>query len=371
MKKIPALFLFLLLMASCAVTKKIESDSVEVKFLDEFVVPADEELSNTRIGGLSGIDYHEGKYYLVSDQSSNPRIYIADINIAESRIVNVKFNQLISVKKKDKFKDHVFDLEAVRYNKRDDGFIVTSEGLIDEGKDPGIFVISMLGETYNSFKIPDYFKAEKEQKPRNNGVFEGVTESTDKKSYWVAMELPLEKDGPKPKIFPTRSHVRITKFDKITGLPLKQFAYKLDGVAKLPINYFAVNGVTEILEFAPDKFLMLERSYSAGYGSNGNTVKIFEVDASKATNTLEFDQLKGEKYQKAEKKLLFNFNSVKDQLTNEIIDNIEGMCFGPKLENGEQSLLLVSDNNFNSFAKQINQFILMQINFKDQQNVTN
>jgi len=132
-----------------------------------------------------------------------------------------------------------------------------------------------------------------------------------------------------------------------------------------------VNGVTEILAYAKDKFLIIERSYSAGYGSHGNTVKIFEVDASRATNTLELAQLKGEAYDIAEKKLLFNFKSVKDQLTKEIIDNIEGMCLGPKLENGKQSLILVSDNNFNSFADQINQFILMEINFKNLESVTN
>ena len=66
----------------------------------------------------------------------------------------------------------------------------------------------------------------------------------------------------------------------------------------------------------------------------------------------------------AGKELVFNFNSVKDQLTNGIIDNIEGMCFGPELKNGKRSLMLVSDNNFNSFADQINQFILMEIDIK-------
>ena len=371
MTKNITLILLTLVLASCAVTRKIENDNIEIRFLDEYVLPSNIELENTIVGGLSGIDYHNGKYYLVSDQSSNPRIYIANINIAENKIQNLDIVKLITVKKTNDFKDKVLDLEAIRYNRQNDNFIVTSEGRIDDGKDPGIYSISALGETYNSFSIPDHFKAKDEQKPRNNGVFEGITESIDEKAYWVAMESPLEKDGPKPKLFPSKSHVRITKFDKLTGLPMKQFAYKLDGIAKLPINYFAVNGVTEILTYAQDKFLILERSYSAGYGSHGNTVKIFEVDASNATNTLKLDQLKGQDYEIAEKKLLFNFKSVKNQLTKEIIDNIEGMCLGPELENGKQSLILVSDNNFNSFADQINQFILMEINFKNLESVTN
>ncbi len=370
MKKISILCLLSIVLSSCAVTRKIENDNVELRFLDEYVLPAEFEIDQTIVGGLSGIDYKNEKLFLVSDDAGNPRIYLADLIIEEKKIREIAVDQLITIKKTEEFRDKVFDLEAIRYDKDRTKFIVTSEGAIDDGKDPGIYEISILGHAKKAYTIPAYFNSNSAQKPRNNGVFEGITESIDNKGYWVAMELPLEEDGPKPKVYPSRSHVRITKYDKETGKPVKQFAYKLDGVSKLPINYFAVNGVTEILEYAQDKFLILERSYSAGYGSHGNTVKIFDVDASKATNILDKNKLKGEKYNKAEKKLIFNFKAVKDQLTREIVDNIEGMCFGPTLENGERSLLLVSDNNFNSFAEQINQFILMQITIKDRDSVT-
>ena len=277
----------------------------------------------------------------------------------------ITIEELIQIKKTDEFADAVMDLEALRFDEMRKEFVVASEGKIDEGRDPGIYRLTRSGQIKSSFEIPDYFKAKDEQKPRNNGVFEGITESFDQQGYWVATESPLEKDSSKPKIFPSRSHIRITRFDKNTGEPTSQFVYKLDGIAKLPINYFAVNGVTEIMEYDENKFLVLERSYSAGYGSRGNTVKIFEVDASNASNTLKTDKLKGADYDTAEKKLLFNFKSVKDQLTDNIIDNIEGMCFGPQLKDGKQTLMLVSDNNFNSFAEQINQFILMEIDIKN------
>ncbi|MDR5590808.1 esterase-like activity of phytase family protein [Christiangramia sp. SM2212] len=355
----------LFLLSSCAVTRNIENDSVELHFLDEYVLEPNTKLDNTVVGGLSGIDFKNGKYYMVSDQASNPRIYIADINIENHKIKDISIDQLITLKKTDKFSNEVFDLEALRFDEKRNEFVITSEGIIDDGKDPGVYRISEIGEITEAFKIPDHFKANGEQRPRNNGVFEGISESYDQQGYWVATESPLEKDSSKPKIFPSRTHVRVTHYDKNTGEPTKEFAYKLDGIAKLPINYFAVNGVTEILEYAENKFLILERSYSAGYGSHGNTVKIFDVDASIASNTIKLNQLKGEKYKTAQKKLVFNFDSVEDKLTNEIIDNIEGMCFGPELQNGKRSLLLVSDNNFNSFANQINQFILMEIDIKE------
>ena len=365
MKKLLCLCLFSLIFSSCAVTRKVDNEEVQLKFLDEYVLPRDVQLDQTIVGGLSGIDYKNGKYYLVSDQSSNPRIYIADIKIRGNTIDTINIQQLISIKKPAEFSDHVLDLEAIRYTEQADEFIVASEGLINEGKDPGIFKLSGLGEIKHSFEMPAYFKTGLANQPRNNAVFEGLTESFDKKAYWVAIEYPLEEDSSKSKIYPSRTHTRITKFDKTTGLPIEQFAYQLDGISKLPINYFAVNGITEILEYSEDKFLILERAYSAGYGSNGNTVKIFAIDATKASNTLELEKLKGEKYKLASKKLIFNFKSVKDRLTKGIVDNIEGMCFGPELENGKRSLILVSDNNFNSFAEQLNQFILMQIDFKE------
>ena len=364
--KLRLLSLFLIfIFSSCAVTSRIENDHVSLNYLDEFVIDENLEFENTKIGGLSGIDYASGKFYLVSDQSSNPRIYQAVIKIADSRIQNIEINDLIEITRPEEYSKVVLDLEGVRYDSNNNGFLVVSEGLISDRRDPGIYETNTQGEILSSYSIPEYFGSKNEQKPRNNGVFEGITKSVDGTGVWVATELPLEKDSSKPKIFPSRSHSRITRFDTETKNPVSQFVYPLEGIAKLPINYFALNGITEILEYAQDRFLVMERSYSAGYGSHGNTVKIFDVDASKATNTLNENLLRKAKYQTAKKRLIFDFKSVDDQLTDGIVDNIEGMCFGPELENGNRSLILVADNNFNSFVRQLNQFILMEINISE------
>ena len=41
------------------------------------------------------------------------------------------------------------------------------------------------------------------------------------------------------------------------------------------------------------------------------------------------------------------------------VDNLEGMTWGPKLPNGERSLILVSDNNFS--ATQVTQFVALAV----------
>lgn len=364
MRKVLILCLVTLIFTGCAVSRKISNENIEIRFLDEYILPEDLKFQNSVVGGLSGIDYKDNHFYLVSDQASSPRVYTAKIEIENQKIESIQLLELLRIKKEGDFSEEVLDLEAIRIDPKTGEILVSSEGMINDGKDPGIYRLNSQGSIQNSFKIPAYFKATGKQKPRNNGVFEGLTLSFDKNGIWAITELPLEKDGAKPKLYPTRSHVRLTRFDKNTGEPVEQFAYKLDGISKLPINYFAINGATEILEYAEDKFLVLERAFSAGYGSKGNTVKIFEVDVSEATNTLKFDRLKKEDYKKTKKRLIFNFKSVKDQLTDGIIDNLEGMCFGPALTNGKQSLILVSDNNFNSYGRQLNQFILLEIDIK-------
>src|SRR5690606_355756 len=133
---------------------------------------------------------------------------------------------------------------------------------------------------------------ESKTEPRNNGSLEGLATSFDEQGLWAAMELPLTADGPKPKLIRTKSPVRITYFDKKSKKATKQFSYLLEPIAKIPWLYFAVNGVTDLVEYAPDKFLILERGFASGHGSNGNTVRLFDVDASLATNTLENDNLK-------------------------------------------------------------------------------
>lgn len=364
--KLFSILIAALVLSSCATTRKLDQSNIELTYLDDFVLPQNLEIDGSLVGGISGIDYHDGKYYLVCDQPSNPRIYKAEIPLSGNRIDTVIISEVIKLQGNEEFfRKSTPDLEAIRFDSATGNLVVSSEGSINSGKNPAIFYVDQEGKIQEEFEIPQYFEAKGEQKPRHNGVFEGLAESYDGQAYWVGMELPLENDGPKPKIYKTHSPVRITRFDRNSKKPEKQFAYPLDGIAKLPINWFAVNGLTELLEYDQQRFLVLERAYSAGYGSHGNTVKIFDVDASNASDVLEIKELKKGKYQPAEKRLVFNFKSVKKQLTQEIIDNLEGMSFGPVLPNGNRSLILVSDDNFSSFGHQITQFILLEINIKN------
>lgn len=366
MKKIALLPLVLLSLVGCKSSRIGSTNDVQVKFLDDYVISEDLKVEGTRVGGLSGIDYEGGSFYLVSDDPSTPRIYKAEILLNGEQIDSIKISEVIKLQQQDSVlqKAHL-DMESLLFEPSNETFIISSEGRISEGKDPMIFKVSKNGIFETAFDIPENFMAESSKEPRNNGTFEGLAASYDGKGIWAAMELPLKTDGPKPKLIRTKSPVRITYFDKETGKATKQFPYRLEPIAKIPWLYFAVNGVTDLLEYAPNKFLVLERGYASGHGSKGNTVRIFDVDASLATNTLDRNNLNVTFYNPAKKKLLYDFKWAKKYLSEEIIDNIEGITFGPQLPNGKRSIILISDNNFNSLGRQLNQVILLEFESKE------
>ena len=363
--KYPLYLFLLIILSSCGPGKKLNTQNLELKFLDDYVIEKDLQVGETTVGGISGIEYAKGSYYLVSDHPGNPRFYKSELRLDQNSIDTVIISEVITLEKDAAFfQDQNLDLESIRFDEVNQEFVISSEGSIRSSKDPAIFKVSPEGNYLSHFELPEYFKTSGDQKPRNNGVFEGLAEAYDQNGYWAGLELPLQKDGSKPKLFPTKSPIRITRFNN-AGEPASQFVMQLEGITKIPWLYFAVNGLTELLEYAPNQFLVLERAFSAGHGTNGNTVRIFDVDAREATNTLESPNLRKTKYKSAKKRLVFDFKSVKKELSDEIIDNIEGMTFGPELKNGNKTLILASDNNFNSLGKQINQIILMELNLKN------
>lgn len=346
--------LLILVSISLFISCQKQSETIELKFLDEYILPDSLFVFGTLVGGLSGIDYNDGTFCIVADDAQVPRFYETAISINADTISSVIFNKVIRLKDTAAY----YDLESVLFEKGK--ILLTSEGLIREEKDPSFFSVNQDGELVNRFELPDYYKATSAQRPRTNGVFEGLTRSFDKKGYWIVTELPLEGDGIAPTAEKADSPVRITYFEMGDSKAKKQVAYQLDKIAKVPLGDFAVNGVTDLLAYAPNKFLVIERSYSSGHGNNGNDIKIYAIDINNATNTLDILSLKNVKYTPVTKKLLFDFESVRNQLTKNMIDNVEGITFGPQLENGNQSLVFVVDNDFNKQGNRLNQFLLME-----------
>lgn len=356
LKRVSTLLVIMLLFGCKTNTVKTQK-KLQLKFLDEFVLPEDVMVDGSLVGGLSGIDYHKGIFYLVCDDSKNPRYYKATIEIEDDAIFDIIIENVVRIKDTTKY----LDLEAIRYNPKTNEVLLTSEGNINQHINPSFFSIDTLGKIETKYRIPNSFNFNSNQKPRHNGTLESLSNCFDGEGYWIAMELPLIADGPQPQLTKTKSPARITYIDSKVQDATKQFAYLLEPIAKQSQTGFSVNGLTELLEHKKESFFVIERSFSSGLGNQGNSIKIFNVNAAKATNILNLDSLKEHDFVPATKELLLDFEQLRNKLTNSSIDNIEGITFGPTLSNGNKSLILVSDNNFNQFGEQLNQFILLEI----------
>jgi len=375
MKNIAKVGLIGILMISCTTQKTIIlTEKSKLKFIGEYDIPHNQVFQNTTVGGLSGID-HDPKnniYYLISDDRSsiNPaRFYTAKIHLNEKGIESVQF---VSVKnllqqngmvypnsKQDPF--HTPDPEGIRYNLKTKQLVWSTEGerIIKKDTivlaDPSVNIISTEGKYIDSFVLPLNLHMQTTQNgPRQNGVFEGLSFSNNYKKLLVSVEEPLFEDGSRAGLKDSSAWIRIIKYDVKSRKPEAQYAYQIDPVAypSNPSGAFKINGVPDILAINDHQLLVVERSFSTG--RKPSTIKIFLAELGKAEDVSQIPSLKNQSFRSVVKKLLFNMDEL-----GIYIDNIEGVTFGPKLPNGHQTLIFVSDNNFS--AEEITQFLLFEI----------
>ncbi|QSS97186.1 esterase-like activity of phytase family protein [Psychroflexus sp. ALD_RP9] len=341
---------------SCTAFKVDSKNNEIITYLDDYIIHKNLK-DYKEFGGISGIDQiNDSTYILVADSPANPRLYSIRLNIENKKFGKVELLQKHQLQNLDK--NEVYDLESIRYDKANNNYWVSSEGHINQKKSAFITKLSADFKAVEHIEFKPPYTIENSQ---HNGMFEGLDIATD--GFWFTNELPLKTDGNKPTLVDSYSPVRLAFYNFNTNNVSDAYAVNLSRVKKIPLLPYFVNGITEILQLSKTKFLWLERSYSAGHKSKGNSVFLWLVTTENATNIAKVKSLKNDKnkIKFAKKELLFNFNSIKPQLKQNIVDNIEGMSFGPQLNNGNRSLILVSDNNFNSFAPQINQLILLEL----------
>ena len=365
---------FLLALFNVVLSTPLMTDSTpKVKFLDEYIIQQELKFQNTTVGGLSSIDYADGYFYLISDHGGGkrsnilgePRYYKADIKIANDKIENVEFLSTVNLIPKGVSTNGV-DPESLRVINQTGQYIWSCEGSAKHGIAPAVYISELAqqpNQLTSKLSLPNHFKINKNTGPRNNAVFEGISLSNDGKGAWVGMEGPLKQDAQEPTLT-QGALVRLSYFNLSTGLIERQFAYNLDALPNEPKakpDAFRTTGLVEVLQLADNRFLLMERAYTSGLEDGGNRVKLYLVDASAATDTKAFDSLKDKPIIPAKKQLLLDLASVEKQFGSKRVDNIEGITFGPKLASGNASLLLVSDDNFNTFGDQISQILLFEL----------
>ncbi|GHN01798.1 phytase [Cytophagales bacterium WSM2-2] len=349
----------------------------KLRFINQYEIPYNQNFKNTVIGGLSGIDYDPDKdvYYILSDDRSdiNPvRFYTAKIGITERGISEVNFTDVHFLLHANgekfasfkQFPERAVDPEDIRYHRKKGLIYWTSEGeriLSDDAvilNDPAILVAKPDGSYSNTIPLPENLRPRStEYGSRRNGTIESLSFTSDFSTMFTALEEPLYEDGPRADHTKTNSWSRIYQFDAKQKL-VAQYAYALESVAypAVPETGFKVNGISALLAISDKKILTVERSFSVG--RQPCTIKVFLTDLSQADNIADVSSLKEKPpVHPAKKELLLNMDDL-----GIFTDNVEGITFGPKLPNGNLSLLFITDNNFQERQKQ--QVLLFEVDVR-------
>ena len=366
-----------LLLAGCANTPTASTANTEVpnatgislRFIGEAIVPHRMDVGGTMFGGISGIDYDEARdqYYLLSDDRSDhgpARFYTAKIAITDKAISTPQMTSVVTLKrpdgsvfggKKDNAKD-IPDPESIRYRADTDTLLWTSEGDKKLGIDPSVREIKLDGTFIRELPTLPMFRMQPgDSGPRDNLTFEGMTLTPDGKAFWVSMESARYEDGLEPTVDKAGGPLRITLYHASSGNPIRQIAYLPDAIPLKPTIATKDppdNGVPEILMLDQFRMLVLERSYSAG---PGNSLRVYLIDTRDGSDVLALPVLRDGNYTPVAKRLIINFDALKLKK----LDNTEGMTFGPRLPNGNRTLVFVSDDNFR--GSQLNQFLGFEV----------
>ncbi|MEH2260069.1 phytase [Nostoc sp.] len=324
----------------------------------------------TLLGGLSGVTYDavNNRYYAISDDRS--QVAPARFYTFTATDSGVNFTNVTTLKDTNGnfFATNSLDPEGIAFSNKGTVFI-SSEGEVNPGagrvSNPFIKEFSLTtGQEVRSLFVPRKFLPVVEDTNSNgiidasdtqisgvynNLAFESLTITPDEKTLFTATENALSQDGLKASLT-SGSRSRILQYNLVSGQPEKEYLYITDAIPESPnpSTGLADNGLADLLAIDNrGTVLALERSFAQGVG---NTIKIYEVSLQGATDISFYDSLNNLSTEQlatikpAQKRLLLNLNNL--NLPNGT-DNIEGITFGPKLADGSQSIVLVSDNNFN------------------------
>ena len=333
-----------------------------VRLVATATIPNDLEVDATPVGGLSGIDYdpETGRWIAISDDSSEhapARFYWLDLAFDEQGISRLDVTSAVTLYETDGspypsayLGGTVPDLESIRFDPEADSIWYTSEGRQDLEVDP--FIAETDGEGALLFSVvPAGFAVSggQEDGPRKNMGFEGMTFAADGRSLWAAMEGPLFQDGATS----TESSGALVRFVQIdrSGSLLAQVAYPVDPLPKGA----GVVGVTEILAVSEGHFLVLERAGPTVPWENDYVIRLYDVEIAGATDIADLASLHDQDVAPASKRLVLD---VEDTGIKRV-DNVEGLTWGPDFANGNRSLVLIADNNFD--ASQETQVIVLEV----------
>lgn len=307
--------------------------------------------AETEVGGLSGIvyDQHNDVYLALSDDKNEidpARFYTLTVNLTDGQLDDgdVAFEDVtfLTDKHGEIYAEDTLDPEGFEMVGPGRLFIGSERDLDNE---PWIRRFGPTGKENRTLPLPDYYLPEGD--PQTAGVwtnlaFESLTVTPSHRHLYAATENALAQDGPiATQVDPSPS--RVIEHSVAGSKTGREFVYVVDPI---PVGSLGSgdNGLVE-LQALDDSgtFLAMERSFVPGFG---NTIRLFETSYAGATDVSGVSDLDDVAYAPMSKDLVLDLGT--GEFEGVTLDNLEGMTFGPQMDDGRYPLILVADNNFNA-----------------------
>ncbi len=337
-KRITFISLFILLWMNCCTKTAYSQNTGSISVLKPVnisrmgIIPAD----------YSGITYiGDDKYAIVDDKGEEGGISFLNIKMdrTNGKITDVTQKFVPKVRSKHK---GIRDCEGVAYCKDTRSLFVSGEA------DQEIKEYDMDGKpTGRKLAIPQLMGKDRIQ--RNLG-FESLTFNSSTKLFWTTTESVLKADDHLSSTDATKKKkegkLRLQSF----GLdlePQKQYAYKMEKpqIRKKHIKTF-VHGVSDMIALDNGDLIIMEREMciTKSYIGSYCTVRLFitsPTEYAEISNNTDMDTLSDDRF--LEKSMLCEFTTYL-KIGKMNLANYEGMCLGPKLNNGRQTIILINDS---------------------------
>ena len=327
---------------------------VTLELLSEYDIPGGARFESTCIGGLSALAYDppSDRYFAVSDARRDARLYSLRIAIAEAgaggesagpHIAGVELEGVVRLRTREglAYPDDRVDPEGLAIYDQQTAFL-SSEGVAEGGVAPFVDRVDLAtGEWLATVSIPLAFRPRHQGETQTQGVrqnlgFEALTLSPDRRHLYVASESALAQDA-------AGLAVGVEHFARLLRYEVGQVP-RLVGESLYPLVVPAgdvkVQGLVELLALDDaGRLLAMERTWGP---TAGLAVQLYEIHLERTRRQADRSRLSSEA--KAlpvlDKRLILDFAQLPI-----LLDNFEGLTFGPRLEGGDETLLVIGDND--------------------------
>ena len=350
----------LALLSAASGLRADDPDSISLQLLSEVNIPGGTWFEGTCVGGLSALHYDPAgdRYFAVSDGRRGARFYTLRIEIVPGldpdgedrpRIAGVTFEGVVRLETREglPYPDDRVDPEGFVLRDATSAYL-SSEGVARDGVPPFIDVVHVgTGAWLATLPLPMAFRPRHDDGTQTTGVrnnlgLESLSLSPDRRHLYTASESALAQDA-EGIAAGVRHFARLLHFEdraRPGGEPewalAGQYLYPLT----MPEGDVVVHGLTELQALDDSgRLLALERTFARDVGL---TVRLFEIRLSETRSQVDRSRLSpaARALPVLDKREVLDFAELPI-----LLENFEGLTFGPRLEDGSRTLFVLGDND--------------------------